>query len=82
MSRWLTCATAPGGCYVPTPEPKPLTNVDDVRGATVYVVTCIDNYRVVEQRVFASLFEADTKFKVLCEVWGGANVALTSRKVL
>jgi len=60
---------------------QPISNVDDARSLIVYVVTSIDDGRVKEQLVFASLFEADETFKRLIQVYGGANVSLTSRVV-
>lgn len=60
---------------------QPLNDVAEARGKVVYVVTVADESRVKEQRVFASLFDADKEFRRLCAEYGGRNVALTSRAV-
>lgn len=60
---------------------QPINNVDKERRRIVYVVTAIDDGRVKDQLVFASLFEANETFKRLIQVYGGANVVLASRMV-
>jgi len=60
---------------------SPINDTRNARGLYVYVVTALDDGRVKEQIVFASLFDADECFRKLQGSFGGANVALTSRCV-
>jgi len=48
---------------------------------TVYIVTALEDSRVVEQFVFSTLRRAKNKFTSLVKAWGGANVCLSSRAV-
>lgn len=67
--------------FVPKPESKPLNDVEEVRGLVVYVVTALEESRVKEQLVFASLVEADAAFHRLRDMYRGSLVAVTCRKV-
>lgn len=46
---------------------------------TVYVVTAIENDRVVEQSVYSTMAVADIVFKRMIAAYGGARICLASR---
>jgi len=90
----LACVRLPNSAYISRFHPsrvkelnqklksQPINNINDARNHVVYVVTAINESDIKEQRVFASLFEADEIFRELCKEFGGGNVCLTSRRVL